>query len=69
MGLSLMGFTATVYAAAHKLYDAKPPYNYVQDISSGALMCPQSATGVAWSTNSLQINNIDGTKETSRKET
>lgn len=64
-----MEFTATVYAAAHKLYDGRHPRNYVEDISSGALMCPQSVTGIAWSTNSLQINNIDGTKETSRKET
>lgn len=37
IGLSLMGLTATV----HRLYETKYSHNFVKDISSRALMCPQ----------------------------
>lgn len=57
-----------LHAAAHRLYEASNSHNYVRDISSGALMCPQSASGIAPSTNCLHFNRADGTEETSMQE-
>lgn len=53
MGLSLSlsdGVLQRLLAAAHTFYEARHSHNYVKDISSEALMCPQSATGIVPST-------------------
>lgn len=44
------GVLQRLLAAAHTLYEARHSHNYVKDISSEALMCPQSATGIVPST-------------------